>query len=192
MADVLRDALEQALMICEDAASKGCECDGFYRCNGCEVWIAERAEDAAEVLRAALAAVPSSPAREEWAPGRWRGKTFMPVGLPFADEEAARAEHARLEDVALDWALGAPRPYSLARRTVGPWVDVPAEASSATLTRDAAIRRWGEDPQQWPAWTCPRCMQLHSGWSLDCGRCGDGRPADYPFGMPAEGGESNG
>lgn len=47
----LEDRIERALGIAEDAASMGCACDGYYTCNGCERQIAERANDAAEVLR---------------------------------------------------------------------------------------------------------------------------------------------
>lgn len=48
--------IERALGICEDAASMTCECTDYYRCNGCEKRIAGRADDAVEVLRAALEA----------------------------------------------------------------------------------------------------------------------------------------
>jgi hypothetical protein len=44
------------------------------------------------------------------------------------------------------------------------------------LTRDDAERLWGPDPQLWPTWFCTACGQFHSGWSLECGRCGEGRP----------------
>lgn len=50
----------------------------------------------------------------------------------------------------------------------------------APLTREMAVERWGEDPQAWPQWVCTGCSQFHSGWALECGRCGARRPADGP------------
>lgn len=47
----LEARIARALGIVEDAASMGCSCDGYYTCNGCERQIADRADDAAEVLR---------------------------------------------------------------------------------------------------------------------------------------------
>lgn len=38
--------------------------------------------------------------------------------------------------------------------------------------RAVLTRRWGEDPRQWPAFSCDSCGQRNSGWSLTCGRCG--------------------
>lgn len=55
--DRYREALERAADICEDAATMGCDCDGdYYKCGPCPSAIASRADDAVEVLRAALAA----------------------------------------------------------------------------------------------------------------------------------------
>jgi hypothetical protein len=42
------------------------------------------------------------------------------------------------------------------------------------VTRNLAESLWGLEPEAWPAWTCT-CGQRHSGWSLDCGRCGNDR-----------------
>lgn len=46
----LRADVERARAICEDAAEMQCDCTGYYRCGGCERRIAERADDAREVL----------------------------------------------------------------------------------------------------------------------------------------------
>jgi hypothetical protein len=54
-AERLREAAVRALGICEDAADMRCDCTGYYRCLGCEQRIASRADDAADVLRDALA-----------------------------------------------------------------------------------------------------------------------------------------
>lgn len=48
------ELIVRALDICEDAAADQCDCDGYYQCNTCPSRIAERADDAADVLRAAL------------------------------------------------------------------------------------------------------------------------------------------
>ncbi len=56
-ARVLREALEEARAITEDASEMQCRCTGYYRCLGCESDIANRAGEAAEVIRTALAAV---------------------------------------------------------------------------------------------------------------------------------------
>lgn len=50
----LRAAVELAHGICAAAADMQCECKGYYRCNGCERHIAERAEYARDVLAQVL------------------------------------------------------------------------------------------------------------------------------------------
>jgi hypothetical protein len=52
--DQYRDALERVAGICEDAASDTCDCEGYYKCGTCPARIANRADDAVEVARAAL------------------------------------------------------------------------------------------------------------------------------------------
>lgn len=47
---VSREALERVLGICRDAADMGCDCTGYYRCHTCPTRIADRADDAVEVL----------------------------------------------------------------------------------------------------------------------------------------------
>lgn len=37
----------------------------------------------------------------------------------------------------------------------------------------------GPDPQTWPAWTCQTCDQRHSGWALECPRCGGKREMEW-------------
>lgn len=67
--ELLQEALERAADICEDAATMGCDCDGdYYKCGPCPSAIASRADDAVEVLRAALAVPAPKPRIEPFDP----------------------------------------------------------------------------------------------------------------------------
>ena len=53
-AERLREDMKHALMVADETASMQCECDGYYRCGSCPTRIADRAEDAAEILKRSL------------------------------------------------------------------------------------------------------------------------------------------
>lgn len=50
----LRGALIEARTIAEDAAAMTCNCVGDYQCGGCERMVADRAQDAVDLIDAAM------------------------------------------------------------------------------------------------------------------------------------------
>lgn len=72
--------------------------------------------------------------------------------------------------------------------------DQKLEVNEEALKRDRSVydqlvELYGPDPGAWPSWVClamdaegTPCEQRHSGWSIDCGRCGAERPV--PFAPP--------